>query len=229
MYTFTENTDPLFAQDCINNSIPYLRLTDTAGYALDLMAEYKVDQLAVVDNGVLAGMASEQQLLDLDDNITLEEMRPALLANKVLEGTHVFDVVRKQSEFATDYLPVVTAAGEYLGLITTQKIVAQFSSHSALAGSGGIIVLEMEARDYSLAEIAKIVESNNALILHSMISTAAHSHQLQVSLKINKNDLKDIQLSFERYQYTVLAVLHQSEYEWQLKERYDSLMRYLEV
>ncbi|MFM2283881.1 MAG: hypothetical protein RL222_1385, partial [Bacteroidota bacterium] len=42
MYTFTENTDPLFAQDCINNSIPYLRLTDTAGYALDLMAEYKV-------------------------------------------------------------------------------------------------------------------------------------------------------------------------------------------
>jgi len=52
---------------------------------------------------------------------------------------------------------------------------------------------------------------------------------MQVSLKINKNDLKDIQQSFERYQYTVLAVLHQSEYENQLQERYDSLMRYLEV
>ena len=44
-----------------------------------------------------------------------------------------------------------------------------------------------------------------------------------------KNDLKDIKQSFERYQYNVLAVLHQSEYENQLQERYDSLMRYLEV
>jgi len=65
--------------------------------------------------------------------------------------------------------------------------------------------------------------------LHSMVTASAEQALIQVSLKINKNDLKEIQASFERYQYTVLAVLHQSEFEQQLQERYDSLMRYLEV
>lgn len=220
----------MFAQDCINTSIPYLRLTDTVGYALDLMTEYKSDQLAVVENGIFIGIATEKQLLEMDDIVVINAIKSALLANKVLEGTHVFDVLKKLSEYAADYLPVVTTADEYLGLITTQKIIVELSNHSAMTGPGGIIVLEIEARDYSLAEISKIVESNNALILHSMITTSSHSQQLlQVSLKINKNDLKEIQLSFDRYQYNVIAVLHQSEYEWQLKERYDSLMRYLEV
>jgi hypothetical protein len=73
------------------------------------------------------------------------------------------------------------------------------------------------------------VESNNAMILHSMMATSVNQNFIQISLKINKNDLKDIQHTFERYQYNVLAVLHQSEYESQLQERYDSLMKYLEV
>lgn len=62
-----------------------------------------------------------------------------------------------------------------------------------------------------------------------MVTASAGQALIQVSLKINKNDLKEIQASFERYQYTVLAVFHQSEFEQQLQERYDSLMRYLEV
>ena len=79
-------------------------------------------------------------------------------------------------------------------------------------------------------KISKIVESNDAVILHSMIAVSTeNAGKIYVSLKINKIDLQAILLTFERYQYQVIAVLHESEYELQLKERYDSLMRYLEV
>ncbi len=220
---------PLFVQDCIDTSLPFIRLTDKAGYAVDLMQEYKAPALAVVNEGVLAGTISENRLLEADDLCLIESLRDDLISDSIVEGTHLFDVIKKTSEHSSYFMPVINSEKEYIGITTPQKILNILALHSSFMSGGGIIVLELETKDYSLTEISKIVESNGAMILHCMVATSVNQHQMQVSLKVNKNDLKDIQLTFERYRYTVLSVLHQSEYEMQLKERYDSLMRYLEV
>ena len=52
---------------------------------------------------------------------------------------------------------------------------------------------------------------------------------LKVTLKLNVNDLKPIIQTFERYQYTITAHYDQSESNNDLHERYDSLMRYLNI
>lgn len=219
----------MFAQDCIDTSIPYIRITDTVGYALELMQEYKADSLAVLNNSVYAGLLTENNLLECDDLLTVNDIQENFLPHKFTEGTHLFDVLKTTSEYSTYFIPVVNLENEYIGITTPQKILNILTLHSSLSTSGGIIVLELETKNYSLTEISRIVESNNAMILHSMMAASVNQQFIQVSLKINRNDLKDIQASFERYQYTVVAVLHQSEYEAQLKDRFDSLMRYLEV
>ncbi|HRH58052.1 MAG TPA: CBS domain-containing protein [Chitinophagales bacterium] len=219
----------LFAQNCIDTSIPFVRLSDSIGYVLELMQEYKTEILAVVDNTIYAGAISENMLLEVDDLQRIETLQEHFLMHKVSEGTHLFDVLKVSADLSVYFLPVVNSENEYIGIITPQKLLNIFAMHSSLVTSGGIIVLELETKNYSLTEISKIVESNNAMILHSMMATSVNQNFVQVSLKVNKNDLKDIQLAFERYQYTVLAVLHQSEYEVQLQERYDSLMKYLNV
>lgn len=219
----------MFVQDCIDTSLPFIRLTDDAGYALELMQEYKAPALTVVNEGVFVGIVSENQLLEVDDRCLIENLQENLITDSITEGTHLFDVVKKTTESSSYYMPVINAEKEYMGITTPQKILSTLAMYSSFMSGGGIIVLELETKDYSLTEISKIVESNGAMILHCMVATSTNQHQMQVSLKVNKNDLKDIQLAFERYHYTVLAVLHQSEYEMQLKDRYDSLMRYLEV
>jgi CBS domain-containing protein len=219
----------MFVQSCIDTSIPFIRPADKAGYALELMEEFKADHLAVVDNSALLGMISEKMLLEVDDELVVETLKDSLLPYKVEEGSHLFDVLKKAAEYGTYFLPVISVENEYLGVTTPQKILNTLTQQSSLATTGGIIVLELETKNYSLTEISKIVESNGAMILHSMMATSVNQNYMQVSLKINKNDLKDIQLAFERYRYSVVAVIHQSEYEVQLKERFDSLMRYLEV
>lgn len=219
----------MFAQQCIDTSMPSVRLADKAGYVLDLMDEFKLSHLAVAENGLFLGMITEAALQDADEGSTLLEHKEHFLQQAITEGTHLFDVMKRASEYSTYYLAVLSTEGEYLGLITPQKLLDTYIQYASLTSGGGCIVLELETKDYSLTEISRIVESNGAMILHSMLATSANQNYMQVSLKINKNDLKDIQLTFERYRYTVLAVLHQSEYEVQLKERFDSLMRYLEV
>ena len=219
----------MFSQHCIDNSIPFARFTDTVGYALEIMQENKTDRLPVVEDGYFKGIITENILLECDDFQRLDFFKEHLLAYKLTEDTHLFDVLKKSTDLSTFFIPIVNSKDEYIGITSPQRILTNITQNSLLSTSGGILVLELEARNYSLTEISKIVESNNAMVVFCMVSTTTNSGLLQVSLKINKNDLKDIQASFERYQYSIIAVFHQSEFEQQLQERYDSLMRYLEI
>lgn len=219
----------MFSQDCIDTALPFIRPSDSIGFALDMMQEYKTEQLAVVDEGRLMGLISESILLDADDSADISSLDSVFIHHEITEGTHLFDLLKKSGEYNSNYLPVINSEKEYLGITSPSKILQTLAQFSSVNTSGGIIVLELETRNYSLTEISKIVESNGAMILHCMMSTSVNQQLMQVSLKINKNDLKDIQATFERYHYTVLAVLHQSEFEAQLKDRLDSLMKYLEV
>lgn len=219
----------MFAQNCIDTSVPFLRLHDEVGYALELMQEYKTTGLAVVEAENFIGIITENILLECDDAQQIQALEESFFQHTLDEGTHVFDVLKKSSEENTYYFAIVNSEKEYIGITTPERIIDAVVQSSSVAAFGGIMVLELEAKNYSLVEIAKIVESNNALILDSSISLLSNQNLMHVSLKINKSDLKDILLTFERYQYNVISVIHQSEYDVQLKERYDSLMRYLEV
>jgi hypothetical protein len=90
-------------------------------------------------------------------------------------------------------------------------------------------VLEMAKSDYSMAQIAQIVESNDARILSSYIMSSADSTNIEVTLKINKIELDRIIRTFERYDYVIKASFQKSSYNDDLKFRYDALMNYLNM
>lgn len=219
----------MYAKDCIDASIPYVKPTDTVGFALDMMQENKCDYLPIVKGKKILGVLNENTLLEVDDTILVETFIQENDTPFLQSGVHVYDVLKKCGQLQLYFMPVLDTQMHYLGMTSPTKILSVYTAYSALNNPGGIIELQMDAKDYSLTEISKIVESNNALILHSMVATQPESTQIIVALKINKNDLQDIQATFERFNYQVLSVLHHSEYELQLKERLDSLMRFLEV
>ena len=87
----------------------------------------------------------------------------------------------------------------------------------------------MAYSDYSMAEIAQIVESNDAKILSSYIMSEPDSTNVEVTLKINKIELGRIIRTFERYDYVIKASFQKSDYEEDLRFRYDALMNYLKL
>ena len=92
---------------------------------------------------------------------------------------------------------------------------------------GGVIVLEMNSNDYSLTEIASIVESNNTKILSSYIISKPNSTNIEVTIKLNKQDITAIIKDFERHEYTISASYKEEEVDGDFVERYESLMRFL--
>lgn len=219
----------MIASKIISQIISPLRTSDTGEEALTIMNVYQVKHLPIVNNESFLGIISEDDILDNDMNEPIGSYRLSLINPFVFESDHVFDVMKKIAQSSLTTIPVIDDNENYIGLITLEDVVKFYANSFSFNESGGIIVIEVHRNNYSMAEIARIVESSNALVINSFITNSADSNELLVSLKLNTNDLVAVKGSFQRFDYTVHSSYTETEEFDNLKERYDSLMKYLSI
>ncbi len=206
--------------------------SNTGNSARNRMMEFGIDKLPVVrelDNLYL-GMISELTLMDMnfrDDEIATLELDVDI--NTLREGEHLFDIVKKMSEQQTRVLPVVDENDKYIGVVRHEEVIESLIKLNAFKDPGGILVLEMNTIDYSLLEVAQIVESEGAKILASYVEVQPGTKKLSLTLKLNKIELATIIATFERYDYVVLASYQEKGNEEFLQDRYESFLHYLNV
>jgi len=216
------------AIDLITYEIPPLVHTDTGEKALLWMDEFKVSHLPVLKNGNFVGVVSETHILDkMDVTENLDVLFQHLPRPFVLSSAHLFEILSKISEFKISVMPILDDNEQYLGCTSIFELMTSIANTSSIKDSGGIIVLEINQLDYSMAQIGQIVESNDAKILSSTILSDASSTKLDVTLKINQEDLTRIIRTFERYDYVVKASYQNGTGAEDLQWRYDALMNYL--
>lgn len=194
------------------------------------MEEFKVSHLPVLKNGNFVGLISETDILDRKEpDQSLDVLFDHLPRPYVLETAHVFEVLSKMSEHRISVLPVLDRQEKYVGCTSVHQLMCLIANTGSIKEIGGIVVLEMNRVDYSMAQIAQIVEGNNARILSSFIMSTPDSTKLEVTLKISEMDLARIIRSFERYDILVKASYQRSSDEDDLQFRYDALMNYLNM
>jgi CBS domain-containing protein len=183
----------------------------------------------VVDNKYLA-LVREVDMLDwstpesplgLADFLTY---RPAVLASG-----HPYDALRVAHSQNLAVVPVVDGGSQYLGSITRTDLLNYLTENTGLDNPGGILVLELEPRNYSLWEIARICESEDVIILSSQVHTNAETGKLEVTLKTNRTNLGGVVQSFDRHNYTVKEVFGDTSDESDVMGRYNNLMNYLNI
>lgn len=214
----------------ISGMIPPLKNSDSGLKAIDWMQEFNVQHLAVIEKGIFLGLLSENDILDLSNpDEPIGKHNFSLYKPYVKEGDHIFEVIKIAAQLHLSLIPVVNDKNQYQGAITLESLITKLAGFSSIEDPGGILVLEMNKNDYSLTEISRIVESNNAQILSSMISSHQNSTKLEVTIKLNISDMKHVISTFERFEYKITASFQESEYFEELKDHYDALMNYLNV
>ena len=219
----------MIARALISQMIDPLKTSDTGHYALSVMADFHIKHLPIVNDTLLLGLVSEEDILDHDPDEALGSYQLSLNKPLVSEEDHPFDVMSIMSEFGLTTIPVINQEGSYVGMITLEDLLHYYAKSYSFTEPGSIIVLSILKRDYSLAEISQIIESENSAILSTFISEDVNSSNVFVTIKVNKQDISGIISSFERYEYDVKATFTESDFEDTLKERYDLLMSYLNV
>jgi CBS domain-containing protein len=219
----------MIAANLLSQSIIPLKTSDTGQEAISIMNDFYVKHLPIVNNKQLLGLISEDDILDHDIEEAVGSFRLSMQRPYVKGTDHIFEVIRVMSEFNLTVVPVVDREDNYLGLIVQDDLLKFFAGIGSFTEPGSIIVLELSKRDYSLASIARIVESENAAILSSFITTNLDSSKIDLTIKINRPDVHGIIKTLERFQYTVKASFQEADYFDSFKDRYQSLMTYLNI
>ena len=219
----------MIVETLLSNVIIPLRTSDTGEEALSMMNDFYIRHLPIVNNQQLLGLISEDDILNHDVKEAVGSYSLSLRHPYVNLHDHIYEVMRVLAEFNLTVIPVVDDEDNYAGLITMEDLLRYFAQTGSFQEPGSIVVLEIPKRDYSLAEIARIVESENAIILSAFVTSSVDSAKADVTIKINRQSIQNILASFRRFEYQVKASFNETKFLDTLKERFDSLMSYLNV
>lgn len=216
--------------DLINNNIPRLQLQDSIIKAIQLVNDFTVTHLPVVSEEKFLGLISEEDLLDAKDSkLTVEALQEHFLPAMVRENMHFLNAVNASIQFDTNIVPVVTEEKGLVGVISTVDLMKTLGNFAGANEIGGIIVLEMERSQFAISEISRIVESNDATILHLNSNADAVTGLLTVTLHLNKREIAAIVATFERYEYDVIYYFGNEKFENEIHSNYRHLMNYLDI
>lgn len=220
----------MLIEQLISPEVPTLLPSDTGRKALFLMEESHLTQLPIVKDNEYVGLIQENEVLDWPtperalDSSDLAHYRPA-----VSIAAHPYDAMRIASEQNLNVVPVIGEGSKYVGSITRDDLLKFITENSGIDNPGGIIILELEPRQYSLSEIARICENEDVTIISSQLANQRESGKLEVTLKTNRTNLEAVVSSFERREYVVKEVFGAQIGAEDVMDRYRSLMRYINI
>ena len=202
--------------------------TDSVADALVEMAEVHLSHLPVVTvEGFLDTIAGEAALQALPNPDAALGAIVAGAPVSVTPDTHVFDAAHLLRQHELAMLPVATEDGRYVGLVVRSAVFAQLAHMLATEEPGAIVVLDVDRRDFSLGQLAHLVEQNGVRILSVSTEDDPGAGRVRVTLKLNVTDTARVRHLMEHYDYRVTAVFDEAEDN--LQERAEAFLRYLDV
>ncbi|MCU0324529.1 MAG: CBS domain-containing protein [Spirosomaceae bacterium] len=221
--------------ELINHDLPILKPTDSVGQALDWMEENRIGQLVVADADQYLGIVGEDTLLDFDESDLISEIQPQLMEVFVSDYEHIYESLNLISKHGLQVVAILNSEKRILGTITANEVYKNFSELLGTSEVGAVLVVSLKNRDYSLSEISRLIEGDNAKVLSSYYSGNTHADPLdeenaaKLTLKLNRENISSIVATLERFGYMVEATYSHEPIESVEQERYDMLMKYLSI
>ncbi|MCS7297652.1 MAG: CBS domain-containing protein [Bacteroidia bacterium] len=210
---------------------PFLTPQDSVGKARHLFQKYPhlLHLPLISEEKRYLGLLPKKALRKAEPHIPLELFSPLSLP-PLSPSDVLYEALQKMKEYKVFELPIAGEDGEYRGLLTLRKLAIWWSQLAAVREPGTVVILEMPLRDYSLAEIASILESDEIRILSAYILPHENDFQkIYIVLKVNTIYLTRSLSLLERKGYKVVATHGDSLMERQAREQLAALLRYLDI
>lgn len=221
----------MLAKQALNTEIEPLYAQDTISEALRRMKALEVSILPVVDEttGKLTGQVSIKLLQHSKEKefIADLEMEKAV---KIYGQQHIFEAARLMLQYEMRLLPVVDKEKSFIGYLGKTKVLESLTHMLNLSEIGSVITVELKQRDFTLAEIVHLIETEGAKILGITVETPeVHSGVYEVSIKLNLRDISRVAATLRRHEYTVLTDSSNEIYGVDVETRADELIKYMDM
>ncbi len=220
------------AQDLINYMIPPLKIEDEASKAATWMEELRLTELPVASDERFLGFVVEEAFME-DFEAGTQKIGDLQLDKKecfVYNQQHFYDVLKVASTHGNKLVAVLDESNHYLGVVSTEDLVEAFARTSAISGSGAILVIETNSRDYHLSQICRLIESTDTKVISAYITSQTQDpSKLELTLKLNKEETSYAISILEANGYKVIESYSESSASVHEQERLDQLMNFLKL
>lgn len=201
---------------------------DTIEKAQRFFNKNKHSHFPVINNRVYIGSLQAEDVFTLESKSTINDYLYNLERFFVRENTSWLEVLETFAQNHTDIMPVLSLDNNYLGFYELSAIYNVLTDTPFIREIGGALVVEIPVKDYSMSQIAQIVESNNSKVLGSIISYS-NEHIVQVTLKVVSGNINEIIQTFRRFNYEIISNHQDDSYLEKLSERSAYLEKYLSI
>lgn len=213
----------------LSNADFSIQKTDSIQLALEKLQDMLCKELVVLNGDEYIGFVNESNLLDADDEqapISAIKINTAPIQLKF--NQHPYDAL-VMTTYNISLIPILDQDNNYIGVSTQLDILKAIALIQSQNESGAIIVLSIGLHDFSLSQIAHLVESDNCRILNCATKINLESDSIEVTLKVDKTNINSLLNSFLRHNYIVMETHNTVAAFDDTAERYQQLMNYINI
>lgn len=214
--------------DYINNDYKAIDSKETIESVQDFFSEVSYTHFPVIDEGIYIGSISIDDIETFDSDKKIIDYRYTLESFFARKDMIWLDVLEVFAKNHSNVVPILDGTNNYIGYYELEDIIKFFHETPFLKEQGGIIIVQTSVIDFSMSQIAQIVESNNGKLLGLFISEADATN-IKVTIKVALGGMNDIIQTFRRYNYEIISEHDEDNYLNNLKERSEYLDKYLNI
>lgn len=218
----------MLIKDLISKELGPCYLHNSVEYFLKTIYEYKLTHIPVFDGLSFVGNISEEYLNELPLEEKLTYVKPYLSYFSITEYSSVFEAIKKFYTHDCNIIPVLDKNEKYIGYILIEDVIAIISKMPWIAEPTAMIIVSIPEKRFSMSEVTKIIESNNGKIFSSFISRFVNE-TIEITVKFSVQNLTSVSETFERFGYQIIHKFFQDEKKQLIDNRYEQLMKYLEI
>lgn len=214
----------------LSNADFSIQNADSIQQALEKLQDMLCKELVVLNGDDYIGLVNETILLDAEDeDAPLSSIKINTAPIQLKFNQHPYDALVMITVYNSTIIPVLDQDNKYIGVSTQLDILKAISSIQSQNESGAIIVLAIGLHDFSLSQIAHLVESDNCRILNCATKINLESDNIEVTLKVDKSNINALLNSFLRHNYLILETHNTVAAFDDSADRYQQLMNYINI
>jgi len=214
----------------LSNADFSIQNADSIQQALEKLQDMLCKELVVLNGDDYIGLVNETILLDAeDDEAPISSIKINTAPIQLKFNQHPYDALVMVTVYNSTIIPVLDQENKYIGVSTQLDILKAISSIQSQNESGAIIVLAIGLHDFSLSQIAHLVESDNCRILNCATKINLDSDNIEVTLKVDKSNINALLNSFLRHNYLIIETHNTVAAFDDTADRYQQLMNYINI
>jgi len=183
----------------------------------------------VLDAQTFKGLLFEEDLENLDDDLTLNDIESILKLVYLTSNFSIFDWFKIRSLYDIDNIPLIDDKDfSYLNSIGYEDFIEKFRETGLNVELSSILILKKPTSEFKYSEVFQIAEANGAKIFGSYINFSDQD-ETEIILNLHHTGLNELLQSYRRYGFDVVSFHDEDLHHETIKTNSEYFSKYLTV